>query len=270
MTSTSADKQHTQAWTNQQPMILGSRCGHGSASIDEHRIIIVGGRDAGGNVLSSGFIYDARTQQSTPLPNDMPAALTGCRVVANDEYVYVIGGYDGRRAVNMVYRLCLKSEKWTTMAPMGTPRRYFAAILKDGYIYVFGGTNDDGAMYYDLSSTERYSIANNIWENLPDMPKGPRFGHCAVTTRGSEIYIVGGDGTRSVDVFDTSSLTWKTPINVRDMPEVRPAAAAVVVKKRYLVVIGGIDEERRATASCLIYDFLYNHWSSTPASMDMI
>eukprot|EP00816_Leptocylindrus_hargravesii_P004433 CAMPEP_0196814686 /NCGR_PEP_ID=MMETSP1362-20130617/44882_1 /TAXON_ID=163516 /ORGANISM="Leptocylindrus danicus, Strain CCMP1856" /LENGTH=43 /DNA_ID= /DNA_START= /DNA_END= /DNA_ORIENTATION= len=43
MTSNSADEQSTQAWRNQQPMKLGGRCGHGSANIDEHRIIIVGG-----------------------------------------------------------------------------------------------------------------------------------------------------------------------------------------------------------------------------------
>eukprot|EP00816_Leptocylindrus_hargravesii_P005627 CAMPEP_0196802124 /NCGR_PEP_ID=MMETSP1362-20130617/1814_1 /TAXON_ID=163516 /ORGANISM="Leptocylindrus danicus, Strain CCMP1856" /LENGTH=56 /DNA_ID=CAMNT_0042173339 /DNA_START=12 /DNA_END=179 /DNA_ORIENTATION=- len=56
------------------------------------------------------------------------------------------------------------------MAPMGTARYDFAAILKDNYIYVFGGCNNGGR----LSSTERYCIANNTWEDLQDMPKGPR------------------------------------------------------------------------------------------------
>eukprot|EP00816_Leptocylindrus_hargravesii_P012152 CAMPEP_0196801192 /NCGR_PEP_ID=MMETSP1362-20130617/901_1 /TAXON_ID=163516 /ORGANISM="Leptocylindrus danicus, Strain CCMP1856" /LENGTH=54 /DNA_ID=CAMNT_0042171999 /DNA_START=254 /DNA_END=414 /DNA_ORIENTATION=- len=54
------------------------------------------------------------------------------------------------------------------MAPMGTPRKEFAAIPKDSYIYVFGGCNNRRR----LSSTERYCIANNTWEELPDMPKG--------------------------------------------------------------------------------------------------
>eukprot|EP00816_Leptocylindrus_hargravesii_P003235 CAMPEP_0196801306 /NCGR_PEP_ID=MMETSP1362-20130617/1068_1 /TAXON_ID=163516 /ORGANISM="Leptocylindrus danicus, Strain CCMP1856" /LENGTH=58 /DNA_ID=CAMNT_0042172201 /DNA_START=28 /DNA_END=200 /DNA_ORIENTATION=- len=58
------------------------------------------------------------------------------------------------------------------MAPMGTTRSLFAAVLKDGYIYVFGGCNYHGLLY----STERYSIANNRWEDLQDMPKEPRFG----------------------------------------------------------------------------------------------
>jgi len=103
MTSTSADEQHTQAWMNQQPMILGGRYAHGSAKIDDHRIIIVGGKDEDGNILSSGLIYNVRTQQSTPLPNDMPAALYDFCVVANNEYVYVIGG----NGIDAVVNTCI-------------------------------------------------------------------------------------------------------------------------------------------------------------------
>jgi len=121
-----------------------------------------------------------------------------------------------------------------------------------------------------LTSTERYSIDNNTWEVLPDMPKGPPVGRCAISTPGSEIFILGGD-TCFVDVFDTGpSLSWKNSTYLRDMPEVRHFAAAVLVKKKYLVVIGGCDKHFRVTASCLIYDIWCNRWSSTPASMDMI
>eukprot|EP00814_Leptocylindrus_danicus_P017600 CAMPEP_0116032682 /NCGR_PEP_ID=MMETSP0321-20121206/18326_1 /TAXON_ID=163516 /ORGANISM="Leptocylindrus danicus var. danicus, Strain B650" /LENGTH=168 /DNA_ID=CAMNT_0003508187 /DNA_START=28 /DNA_END=530 /DNA_ORIENTATION=- len=149
------------------------------------------------------------------------------------------------------------------MAPMATARSYFAAALKDKYIYVFGGYNND---YGGLSSTERYSIDNNTWEGLPDMPEW-RSGHYAVSTTGSKIYIVGGV-TCSVDVFETSSLSWMTSMYSRDMPEVRRCAAAVLLKKKYLVVIGGYGEGWHA--SCLIYDMWCNRWSSTPVSMDMM
>eukprot|EP00814_Leptocylindrus_danicus_P015522 CAMPEP_0116025296 /NCGR_PEP_ID=MMETSP0321-20121206/12947_1 /TAXON_ID=163516 /ORGANISM="Leptocylindrus danicus var. danicus, Strain B650" /LENGTH=48 /DNA_ID= /DNA_START= /DNA_END= /DNA_ORIENTATION= len=48
------------------------------------------------------------------------------------------------------------------MAPMGTNRYAFAAVPKDGYIYVFGGYT----LLRRLSSTERYCIDNNTWEDL--------------------------------------------------------------------------------------------------------
>eukprot|EP00816_Leptocylindrus_hargravesii_P004926 CAMPEP_0196806094 /NCGR_PEP_ID=MMETSP1362-20130617/5949_1 /TAXON_ID=163516 /ORGANISM="Leptocylindrus danicus, Strain CCMP1856" /LENGTH=93 /DNA_ID=CAMNT_0042179397 /DNA_START=300 /DNA_END=581 /DNA_ORIENTATION=+ len=91
------------------------------------------------------------------------------------------------------------------MAPMGTARYNFSAVLKDNYIYVFG----DKA-YWCSSSIERCCIDDNTWEFLPPMPKRPRKGHCAVSaTAGSKEYSVGGN-TRSLGVFDTgsSSLTW--------------------------------------------------------------
>jgi len=265
MTSTSADDQYTHAWMKQKPMILDGRKGYGWAKIDEHRMIIVGGLDTGGNTLSSGYIYDVRTQQSTRLLNDMPAALSHCCVVANEEFVYVIGGYGGRGAVNTVYRLCLKTFQWTTMAPMGTARDGCIAALRDKFIYVFSGLNSRW-----LSSTERYSIDNNTWEDLPDMPKKPRAGRCAISTPGSEIFILGGNSC-SIDVFDTGpSLSWKSPTYLRDMPEVRHCAAAVLVKKKYLVLIGGQGKDFRVSAGCFIYDIWCNRWSSTPASMDMI
>ena len=102
------------------------------------------------------------------------------------------------------------------------------------------------------------------------MPKGPRYDHCAAATTGSKIYIVGGLDTRSVEVFDTATLTWKNETHLHDMPEERRCAAAVLLKKKYLVVIGGDDQDWNATAGCLIYDLRSNNWSSTPASMNMI
>ena len=243
-------------------MKFGGRFFHGSTKIDEHRMIIVGGKDADENIFCCGFIYDVRTQQSTPLPNDMPEALFSCCVVADEKFVYVIGGFGINGYVNTVYRLCLVTQEWTTMAPMGTDRGFFAAAMKENYIYVFGGEN--------LSSAERYSIVNNTWGDLQDMPKGTCDDHCAII-QGSEIYIVGGLDTCSVDVFDTGpSLSWKNPTYTRDMPEVRQFAASVLVKKKYLVVIGGQDKVCAVSANCLIYDIWCNRWSSTSASMDMI
>ena len=44
-----SNEENTQGWRNQQSMIYGGRNEHGSARIDEHRMIIVGGRDEDGN-----------------------------------------------------------------------------------------------------------------------------------------------------------------------------------------------------------------------------
>ncbi len=243
----------------------GARTDHGCCKIDEHRMIILGGL-SGRYVLSSGFIYDARTKQSTPLPNNMPEARYGFCAVANKRFMYVIGGRDAdRRVVNTFYRLSLETYQWTTMAPMGAARYACAGVLLDDYLYIFGGYNDVGA----LASVERYSIVTNTWEDLPGMAAARGWGHCAVAALRNRIYILGGYHMRVLEVFDTALLKWKTEASLCDMPKSRYIASGVVLMNRYLVVIGGRDEGG-VSAGCLIYDCSINQWSSTPASISMI
>ena len=248
-------------------MPQGARDSLGGCEIDDHRMIILGGLDDDDNALSSGFIYDARSEHSTPLPNDIPAPRYGFIAVANERYVYVIGGRDADyRPVNTLYRLSLETFEWTALTRMRTARYACASVLFGAYLYIFGGYNDDGA----LASVERYSIVGNDWKDLPNMAAN-RYGHCAVAALRNRIYILGDDYTRVLEVFDTALLEWKTEASLCDMPGSRSGGAVVVLKNRYLVLIGGEnDEEGKITAGCLIYDCSINQWSSPPASMNMI
>ena len=157
MTSNTSDEQHTRGWRELQSMLQGAGRGHGCCEVDEHRMLILGGVDDDDNVLSSGFIYDAKAKHSTPLPNNMPVALHCFSAVANERYMYVIGGMGADwLEVNTAYRLSLETFEWATLAPMGTARHACAGVLLDDYLYIFGGYNDYGA----LSSVERYSIVD--------------------------------------------------------------------------------------------------------------
>ena len=176
----------TARWRKLEPMPYGARTLHGCCKIDTHRMIIVGGEDASGNFISSGAIFDVRTEQWTPLPNDMPKVRAHCSVVAKGKHVYVIGGVNAdRNIVTTVYRLSLETNQWATMAPMGTERANVSAVLQGDYIYVHGGDSRNN----ELASAERYSIIRNSWEPLPDMAEA-RFGHCAVTAPDSAICLI--------------------------------------------------------------------------------
>lgn len=262
-------------------MPLGGRSRHGCCKIGTHQMIIVGGKNAERKYLSSGAIYDVRTEQWMLLPNDMPEDRSGCNVVNDGNYVYVIGGTGAHNSsVNTVFRLSLGTLKWNTMATMGTERSDFAAVLKGSYIYAFGGVgikNSSSIFGAVLASVERYSIVDNSWVALPEMVK-ERAGHCAVTTAiGRVIYIVGGNSCSkacvehmpSLERFDTVSLCWKSERNLIDMPECRSEAPTVMLGNRYLVAIGGFCKMGRAVASCLIFDCIFNRWASTPAPIDM-
>ena len=260
-----AAKQDIRGWKALKPMPQGSRYAHGCCEVDKHRMIIVGGENAYAETLSSGMIYDARTELWTPLPNDMPEPLHSFGIAGNDKYVFVIGGMNARDGFsNTVYRLSLETYKWTTMALMGTARRGFAAVRKGDYIYVFGGNSDSGSRL-----AERYSILNNIWESLPDMVEA-RCSHYAIAGSGDDIYIVGGDiGIDSLEIFDTASFLCETEATSHEIPG-RMYAVVVLLKDQYLVMIGGLNDDCGITAGCLVYDIWSKHWSVTPLSMDMI
>jgi len=203
----------------------------------------------------------------------MPVAPIRCSVVANRKYVYVIGGSTCAKhttnATKDVYRLSLETYEWTVMAPMGTARYDFAAILKDEYIYVFGGMN--GTVF---ASAERYSIVDDTWEALPRMRRA-RHVPSAVESGEHDIIIAGGLDERSLEVFDTTLQRWKTEENHRrsPMPGLREFAANVMVKDRYVVMIGGWDiifGQDRPT-HCFVYDCIFDQWSAIPeSSMSMI
>uniref|UniRef100_A0A7S2L769 Uncharacterized protein n=2 Tax=Leptocylindrus danicus TaxID=163516 RepID=A0A7S2L769_9STRA len=277
---------HTTTKINTMPQC--ARSGHACCTIDDessNRMIIVGGYDANGKRLSSGIIYNATTHQCTPLPHKMPVALYGCTATCGGgNYMYVIGGLGGVNdaIANTVYRLSLMNYKWKNMsaAPMKTARFGHASVLCDNYIYVFGGLDHRGK----LASVERYSISKNTWEDdLPAMDEA-RVGHCAVVV-GNLIYIVGGyRAKRSMIVFDTVSLKWRSHDDdtdddgcpLSDMPYTRDFATAVVLRDdvlpnvvNYLMIIGGEDEHGHVMPSCLIYNCYNNTWSSVPVCMEM-
>ena len=116
-----------------------------------------------------------------------------------------------------MFWLSLETYEWTALAPMGTARLVCAGLLLGDYLYIFGGCNN---FAYPLVSVERYLIAGNTWEDLPDMAAA-RFGLCAVAALRNEIYIMGDDYTRFLEVFDTALLKWRAEACLCDMPESR-------------------------------------------------
>eukprot|EP00814_Leptocylindrus_danicus_P005026 CAMPEP_0116024614 /NCGR_PEP_ID=MMETSP0321-20121206/12438_1 /TAXON_ID=163516 /ORGANISM="Leptocylindrus danicus var. danicus, Strain B650" /LENGTH=270 /DNA_ID=CAMNT_0003496411 /DNA_START=290 /DNA_END=1102 /DNA_ORIENTATION=- len=190
----------------------------------------------------------------------MPVALGGCSVVADAKYAYVIGGVNE----NFVPDLVLETLEWTIMAPMSRLRKNCAAVLRGKYIYVFGGFHEAW-----LVSVERYSIAENSWQDLSDMPRKHYCSHPSAVIFDKDIYIMGS--LKVLDIFDTVSLMWKAGEDPsRKFPKSASAITAVALKNRFLVVIcgwkGQIGSIRR---SCYIYDRIFNFWAKMPAALNI-
>ncbi|MCL1977724.1 MAG: hypothetical protein FWG55_06480 [Candidatus Bathyarchaeota archaeon] len=121
----------------------------------------------------------------------MTQVRTGLGVVAVEGKIYAIGGYtdevytgmnNGYTGINERYDP--KTDTWTTMMSMPTPRRNFAIAAYQGKIYCIGGE----AAYDETGSpmlcgvTEVYDIATNSWSTKASIP---------ISMVGSQGYFVG-------------------------------------------------------------------------------
>lgn len=238
-------------------------------AIDEHRLIVIGGRDDSYKLLSSCEIYDDRTKEWTYLPNAMPNAIYGCAAVSIDGKVYVIGGRtDVRSCLSQLLVLDLGTGEWEQLPPMKNKRTLCAAVAVGRFIYVFGGykVSEYGVGFF--ASAECYNVDTRNWEGLPQMST-KRYG-CAAAVVGGKIHVVGGwnGETRlaTVEVFDVESKTWDTTSSVPNMSTPRTGCAAVALGQ-FLVVNGGYDNDDNLLSSVEVYEIGTRYWKKLPKKM---
>lgn len=155
----------------------------------------------------------ARAQQD-PLaawqPPDLVEAVASLGAVVHDGALYVYGGHIGRVHAHSIEnispafrRLVLQPGRaWEELAR--GPLLQGAVLVSDGAaIYRVGGmtaanaTAAEGEVLRSTRSAARYSVADDRWEPLPDLPTG-RSSHDAVIT-GGVLYVVGGWELRGPD-----------------------------------------------------------------------
>ncbi|MBI1925487.1 hypothetical protein HYR99_14695 [Candidatus Poribacteria bacterium] len=119
---------------------------------------------------------------------DMPTARGGTTAEIVKDKIYVIGGFDGVRAMSTVLEYDPIADTWTQKADMPTARFDHAACVVDGKIYVIGGYNR--ALAKVFSTVEAYDPARDMWTKHPDMPTA-RYVNSAGVVNGM-IYVCGG------------------------------------------------------------------------------
>lgn len=148
--------------------------------------------------------------------------------------------------------------RWTTRAPLPTPRSRAAAAVIDGRLYVVGGESGSG----DRDDHEVYDPIGDVWQRLPPRPVAAR-GAAAAALDG-RLYVVGGCAGDAVldrvDRFDPVAWTWTT---AAPLPAPRCAAALVSYGRR-LYALGGWDG-RSVTATVFLYDPERDAWENGPA-----
>jgi hypothetical protein len=167
-------------------------------------IYVAGGYDGTSyatNVWYALLPTDGTVPTSWSSATSLPNAVTGFGFVANNGYLYFMGGEFGDNTVtNAVYYAQIGSNgalgAWTaTNAMTGTTngRMSFMTAVYNNYIYVIGGLDEDGLGYIYQSDVKYAPFNSNgtigTWTGTSTAM--PRFSGAAVVSNGY-VYVMGG------------------------------------------------------------------------------
>jgi N-acetylneuraminic acid mutarotase len=210
---------------------------HGAAVAIGHKFYVLGGfrlpdtGKTGWYPENKAWVFDADAQKWSALP-DMPTARGALAAVAVDKKIYVVGGAnipqgaqlpDGLTPGGTVELLGTtevfdtETSKWSSLAPMPTPRNHHSIAYVDGKIYAIGGRVGScysGGWSTNVWMNEAYDIATNTWATRAPMPTA-RSGTGIATVDG-RIHVLGGEGWiddfggvfRAHEVYDPKTNSW--------------------------------------------------------------
>lgn len=137
----------------------------------------------------------------------LPAPLAGAILTADEERLYLVGGWDGSQYRDEVWSRSVAQEEWTLVTRFTAlgPRAFLGAVIANRQLYVMGGYNGrtefaDGAVF---------SLSQDAWQSLPSFST-PRSG-LVLLHDGVSLLALGGGLTQfpqTHERFDASTNLW--------------------------------------------------------------
>uniref|UniRef100_A0A673K7G0 Influenza virus NS1A-binding protein homolog A-like n=1 Tax=Sinocyclocheilus rhinocerous TaxID=307959 RepID=A0A673K7G0_9TELE len=213
--------------------------------------------------LTKSLSFEGQPLEEEPdkLLAPMHYARSGLGIAALNGRLIAAGGYNREECLRTVECYDMKTDSWSFIAPMRTPRARFQMAVLMGQLYVMGGSNGHSD---ELSCGETYNPSADEWTQVPELRTnrcnaGKNFtslywllaitlnlGFCpnlCVCSLNNKLYVVGGSdpcgqkGLKNCDVFDPVSKAWTScaPLNIRRHQ------AAVCELDGFMYVIGGAE-----------------------------
>lgn len=131
----------------------------------------------------------------------LPMPLAGVSLLAHEDTLYLVGGWDGKQMRSEVWRSRPSTEAedsitWEEVAQLKTPAAFFGSVIVDDDLYVIGGY--DGQR--ELADAAVLNLTTGEWQQLPPMST-PRSGLSAVHD-GMAVFALGGGWTRAIDTHE--------------------------------------------------------------------
>lgn len=166
--------------------------------------------------------------------------------------IYTIGGMDAsEQSVNTVNIYDIKSNSWSTGAPMPTSRFSMTSELFEEKIYVAGGVihDDEGTPKMEI-----YDIKSNKWTTGADMLPGYDYQYLSSVVYGGKIYCI---TITDIQVYDIKSDSWSL---LTSIPTPRNAMESELYNGKIYCMGGFFGGSRTNVVE--VYDIKTNKWSS--------
>lgn len=250
-------------WRRLDPM-LARRTYCSSLALDG-MVYVIGG-SADGRALNSFEVYDAVhscewARWFTKPPMQIKRTLHAAAVCS--DRIFVVGGFDGLRDLNLMEEYDPKTNSWRWGSAMERRRSYFALCACAGSMYAIGG-QDRGSETGPRAHrhVERFDLYSEMWFEAAPLLEG-RVGCAAaslVCDDGLEyIFVCGGsDGDASLSSMERYDPRQNVWTEAPPMSEKRLGHTVAVVRNR-LYAIGGFDGmEALGTFEC--FDPKLSRW----------
>jgi len=165
------------------------------STIAKEVMVVVGGRESSGNILTSVEAYSPLKHCWKELP-DIPTSVQYCSVTAVDNDIYVSGGVVDGKTVATVWRFISARQHWLLVPAMLQPRAHHSSAAVGRRLYVVGGTCDaaaSAAAECVLGSIECLDVGEGVqqWRVVARVPC-PRLGSHTVAYGDHSLVEVGG------------------------------------------------------------------------------
>jgi N-acetylneuraminic acid mutarotase len=200
-----------------------ARYGQTATLLPSGQVLVVGGIDAGGNLLASAELYDPTTGSWTSTGSLSQArAFHTATLLATGE-VLVVGGEDVNGSPLSAAEVYDPSTGlWTTTGGLSIPRlSQTATLLADGQVLVTGGVGSNGT----VALSERYDPTTGIWFTTGNLNTA-RDDQTTTLLPDGQVLTVGGDngtGTTlsSAETYDLGlgfSAAWRPTVTTVTSP----------------------------------------------------
>ena len=218
-----------------------ARSFHSATRLFDDRVVVIGGFSSAGGVLNSIEVYDpsAGTWATLGGATLATARARHSAVTLPNGDVLVSGGVDGTGAALSsaeIFRVSNNTVTQVAEAMSAARHSVTGVLLPDGRILIPGGKNTAGG---GLSSVEIYDPLDNGGAGgfvaAPSM-SAARGDHSISQAPDGRVFVAGGTGLSSVEIFDSLSGTWSS---AAAMNTARAGHVGVLTGDGRLLLAGG-------------------------------